>query len=141
MAERLRALFRHQGVRYVLVGGWNTVFGYGVFAAMHLTLGDVVHYLVLLVAATVLAILNAFVGYRLLVFEVRGNVLGDLARFSVVYVGAFLANLALLPLLVEVAGLPVLLAQAFVVAATVVASFFAHRSFSFRRPSSPRSAA
>jgi putative flippase GtrA len=125
---------RQQGLRYLLVGGWNTVFGYGLFAALQLTLGDHVHYLVLLAVATVVAVLQAFVLYRTWVFEVSGPWLPDLARFSLVYLGAFVANLALLPLLVEVAGLPVLLAQAFVVAGTIAASFLAHRNFSFRRP-------
>jgi putative flippase GtrA len=41
-----------------------------------------------------------------------------------------------LPLLVEVAHLPILAAQAIVLGGTIVASFFAHRSYSFRRPPS-----
>jgi putative flippase GtrA len=125
---------RERGLRYLLVGAWNTVFGYGVFAALQLTLGDRVGYIILLAVAQVLGTLNAFIGYRTLVFRVEGDVLRDLGRFSTVYLGAFLVNLAALPLLVEVFGVPVLLAQAVVVAATVVASFFVHRGFSFRRP-------
>ncbi len=125
---------RERGVRYLLVGAWNTVFGYGVFAALQLTLGDSVSYIFLLAIAQVIATLNAFVGYRLLVFKVQGSVLRDLARFSTVYLGAFAVNIAALLLLVEAFGLPVLLAQAGVVGATVVASFFVHRGFSFRRP-------
>jgi putative flippase GtrA len=127
---------REQGLRYLLVGAWNTLFGYGVFALLQLTVGDDVHYLLLLTLAQVLATLNAFVGYRVLVFKVTGTVLCDLARFSLVYAGAFAVNLAALPLLVEVASVPVLLAQAFVVGGTIVASFFVHRSFSFRRTGS-----
>lgn len=83
--------------------------------------------------ATVIAVVVAFIGYRTFVFKVRGNVLRDFARFSIVYVGALAVNAVALPLLVEVVGLPILLAQAFVVAGSVVASFAAHRSFSFRR--------
>jgi putative flippase GtrA len=124
---------RQQGLRYLLVGAWNTVFGYGLFAGLQLALGDHVHYLVLLVVATVVSVLQAFVLYRTWVFAVRGPWLPDLGRFSLVYVGAFAANLALLPLLVEVGHVPVLLAQAVVVGGTVVASFFVHRNFSFRR--------
>ena len=127
---------REQGVRYLLVGAWNTLFGYGVFAVLELTLGGDIHYLVLLAVSQALATLNAFAGYRLLVFKVSGTLLRDLARFSVVYVGAFVVNVATLPLLVEVGGIPDLIAQALVVGATVIASFFAHRSFSFRRPGS-----
>lgn len=125
---------RERGLRYVLVGIWNTIFGYGVFALLQLTLGDSVNYVILLAIAQVIGTLNAFVGYRLLVFKVEGSVLRDLARFSTVYIGAFAVNLAALPLLVEVVGLPVLVAQALVVGATVIVSFFVHRGFSFRRP-------
>jgi putative flippase GtrA len=128
---------RERGIRYLLVGVWNTIFGYGVFALLQLTLGDSINYVILLAIAQVIGTLNAFVGYRLLVFRVHGNLLRDLARFSTVYVGAFVVNLALLPLLVEVVGLPVLIAQALVVGGTVVASFFVHRGFSFRRPEVP----
>lgn len=124
---------RRQGLRYLLVGLWNTIFGYGLFALLLATIGDHVHYLVLLVAATIIAILNAFALYRAFVFRVSGQVILDLARFSVVYLVALAANIAALPLLVEVAGLPVLVAQAFIAAGTVAATFVAHRAFSFRR--------
>jgi putative flippase GtrA len=127
---------RRQGLRYLLVGAWNTVFGYGLFATLQLTLGHHIHYLVLLVVATVVSTLQAFVLYRTWVFEVEGPWLPDLGRFSLVYLGAFLANLVLLPVLVEAGGLPVLAAQALVVGGTVIASFLAHRNFSFRRPPS-----
>lgn len=122
-----------RGLRYVLVGGWNTAFGFGMFVALHALLIAHVHYLAILVLSTTIAVLNAFVCYRLLVFKVTGTPSADLARFSVVYLVALAANLALLPLLVEVVGLTVLLAQGVVVAGTVVASFFAHSRFSFRR--------
>jgi putative flippase GtrA len=124
---------RAQGLRYLVVGGWNTVFGFAVFAALNAALGDTINYMFLLPVATALAILNAYIGYRTFVFKVRGHWWRDLGRFSLVYVASFVANLVLLPLLVEVAKSPVLLAQAIVTAGTVVVSFFGHRSFSFRR--------
>lgn len=122
-----------QGLRYLLVGGFNTVFGYGLFALALQLFGDDVHYLVILVAATIVAVLMAFVGYRYIVFRVRGDIVRDFLRFSVVYAVALAVNAVALPLLVEGFGVPVLLAQAVVVMGTVIASFFAHRSFSFRR--------
>jgi putative flippase GtrA len=124
---------REQGLRFLLVGACNTAFGFVLFALMLHLAGDHVHYLVVLVAATVIAVLVAFAGYRTFVFRVRGDLVKDLARFSVVYAGALAVNLVTLPLLVEVAGAPILLAQAIVVVGTVAASFLAHRSFSFRR--------
>jgi putative flippase GtrA len=124
---------REQGLRFLLVGAFNTAFGFVLFALLLHVAGHHVHYLVLLVAATIVAVLVAFAGYRTFVFRVRGNVVKDLARFSLVYLAALAVNLVALPLLVEVVGVPILAAQAVVVAGTVVASFLAHRSFSFRR--------
>ena len=81
----------------------------------------------------IIAVLVAFAAYRTFVFRVRGHVLRDLGRFSLVYVGVLAANAIALPLLVEVAGLAVLTAQAIVVVGTVITNFLLHRSFSFRR--------
>lgn len=129
----LTAPTRDQGLRFLAVGGFNTVFGFCLFAVLLHIAGGRIHYLFVLTFATVIAVVVAFFGYRTFVFKVRGNVLRDLGRFSLVYIGALAANAALLPLLVEVLELPILLAQAFVVSGTVVATFLAHRSFSFRR--------
>lgn len=122
-----------QGIRYLLVGIWNTIFGYGLFAALELTAGHVVPYMAILVIAQAVSTFVAYVLYRYLVFLVRGRFWLDLMRFSLVYVAAFAANLVLLPVMVSGLGWNVLVSQALIVGGTVVASFFAHRNFSFRR--------
>ena len=124
---------REQGLRFLIVGAFNTAFGFLLFALMLHLAGDRVHYLVVLVVAMIIAVLVAFAAYRTFVFRVRGHVLRDLGRFSLVYAGVLAANVIALPLLVEVAGLPILVAQAIVVAGTVVVNFLLHRSVSFRR--------
>jgi putative flippase GtrA len=131
---RSAQILADQRVRYLLVGGYNTVFGYGVFAALYLLIGDWAPYLALAFVANVVGVLNAFVAYRLLVFRVRGNLGRDLVRFSSVYLVAFVLNLALLPVAGEVIGLPTLLAQAVVLFVTAVISYLGHKNFSFRRP-------
>jgi putative flippase GtrA len=124
---------RPQGLLFLIVGGWNTLFAYLLFAAVQLTIGKHVGYLIVLLICTFGAILNAYLCYRRFVFKVQGHWFRDLARFSTVYMGSFLANLALLPLAVEVVKIPVLVAQGVIMAGTVAVSFFAHREFSFRR--------
>lgn len=123
-----------QGIRYLLVGIWNTVFGYGFFALPEITAGHVVPYMAVLLIAQVVSTFVAYMLYRYLVFKVRGRFWHDLVRFSVVYAGAFAVNLVLLPVMVGGLGWNVLLSQALIVGGTVIASFFAHRNFSFRRP-------
>lgn len=122
-----------QGVRYLLVGLWNTIFGYGFFAALEIIVGEAVPYMAILVIAQVVSTFMAYILYRYVVFKVRGHFWRDLVRFSLVYAAAFAVNLVLLPVMVSGLGWNVLLSQALIVAGTVIASFFAHRSFSFRR--------
>jgi putative flippase GtrA len=127
-------LFADQRFRYLLVGGWNTVSSFALFVALQLAFGDEVNYVVLFVVTMVVSVLMAFMLHRKFVFEAtEGHWPGQLLRFSQVYAGAFAVNLALLPVLVEVAGLPVIVAQGVLVVTTVTASFVGHRRWSFGR--------
>ena len=132
-AGPLLRLVRDQRVAFLLVGGANTGIGFVWFVVFQHLVGDRLGYLVALLCAHVAAVLCAFVLYRTFVFRVRGHVLRDLARFEVVQLTALGVNLVFLPLLHEVVGLPVILAQLIVTVGTVIMSFFAHRGFSFRR--------
>ena len=130
----LLRVVRDQRVAFLAVGATNTAFGYLLFAMLLLLLGHRL-YLVALVCAYVISVLVAFVLYRHLVFKVRGHVLADLWRFVMVYLAAFAVNLVVLPLLVELAHLPVLVAQAMIVLVTSLMSWVGHKHYSFRRSS------
>jgi len=121
-------------LRFALVGVVNSAFSYAVFAGLQVAIGRRVHYLVLLVIAHIVGVLEAYVLQRWLVFQVSGHWWRDLARFWSVYLVALGVNLVALPLLVEVVHVPVLPAQAIIMVGTALGTFVAHRSFSFRRP-------
>ena len=128
----LLRVVRDQRVAFLVVGGINTVVGLLAFAAFLVLLGQQ-RYLTVLVCAHVVSVLIAFVLYRSVVFRVKGHLLADLWRFETVYLSALAVNLVLLPLLVELAHLPVLLAQALIVVVTSVMSWLGHKNYSFRR--------
>lgn len=130
----LLRLIRDQRVAFMIVGGINTVVGFGWFALFELLVGHTLGYLASLAFAHVASVLCAFVLYRRFVFRVRGHVLRDLARFEMVYLVAIIVNFLALPLLVEVAGLTPIIAQALIVVVTTIVSYVGHRHFSFRRP-------
>lgn len=117
---------------YLVVGGWNTLFGYGAFAVLYLYLSSTVPPVAILTASYVLGITNAYVGYKLFVFRTKGNVLREYLRLYVVYGGAYVANLALLPLLMGVLRLNAYVAQGIIVLLTVIGSFVLHKRFTFR---------
>lgn len=121
---------------FLLVGAVNTVCGAAVFVLLELILGDRLHYLGSLFIAHVFSVLLAFVLHRRFVFRVTGtgSVLRDLARFESVYLGSLALNVVVLPLLVEVAELPVIASQLGFGLTVAVLTWFGHKHFSFRRP-------
>ncbi|MDO8108505.1 GtrA family protein [Isoptericola sp. b441] len=124
------SLHRHRVVRFGLVGVFNTAFSYSVFAVLQVSALHV-HYMLALVVSQVVGTLEAFVLQRALVWRSRGPWFRELMRFTLVYVGSFGANLVLLPLLVAVGHVPSLVAQALVVGGLAIATYIAHREFSF----------
>jgi len=129
------ALLAEERVRFLIVGGFNTVVGYALFAALQITAGHVIGYLGSLYASYLLGVALAFVLHRRFTFRKHGtgNVVIDFLRFASVYVVSLAINTAVLPLLVEVAGLDPLVAQAITVVITTLVSYFGHKYFSFRR--------
>jgi putative flippase GtrA len=129
-----------QRVAFLVVGGINTVVGFAIFIACSESVGDLVDHrfgkvagsLVTVGISHVLSVLFAFVMHRRFVFRVRGRVLRDLVRFESVYLTGLGINAVALPVLVEL-GLSRIPAQAIIVAATTLLSYFGHRHFSFRR--------
>ncbi len=99
LGRPVRFYFGHrEQLLYLVVGGWNTLFGYLVWATLQFLLGDYLHYfVVIIVLAWPIAVLNAYLGYRYIVFRSHGPVLRELPRFSLVYVVTLVVNLALLP--------------------------------------------
>ena len=128
-------LVSNQKVRFLLVGGFNTVFGYALFAGFYGLIFRAVPfgYMLSLAASYAVAVTAAFFLYRRFVFPVVGRAGRDFVAFLGVNLVAISVNFALLPVLVEILGVYPLVAQAVVVVCTTVISYFGHREISFRR--------
>jgi len=137
--------------RYLLVGAWNTAFGYGLFALFTALMAGrfPYSYVAASVLANLIAITVAFLAYKRFVFKTQGNYLREWLRCLVVYSGSIAAGVLFLPplvfLFIRLTGDPrssPYLAGAVLTAGTVLASFFGHRHFSFKarlRPYDPSS--
>src|SRR5450830_1618489 len=75
---------RREQLLYLVVGGWNTAFGYCIWAVLQFLLGNHLHYLVVVLISWPIAVLNAYLGYRYIVFRSRGSILREFPRFSLV---------------------------------------------------------
>ncbi|HOE66528.1 MAG TPA: GtrA family protein [Candidatus Hydrogenedentes bacterium] len=127
--------------RYMLVGLFNTAFGYAVYAGLTYALTPrLPHaYMAAAVIGSVLSITVAFVGYKVFVFQTRGNWLREYLRVYMVYGTSMLTNLILLPFVVAAAAFFLTrkeyapyIAGAALQGGTILMSFFGHRHFSFR---------
>lgn len=130
-----------QFLRYLVVGGWNTVFGYAVFAGFTALLMPRFRwgYMIALAISFVINITVAYAGYKFFVFKTRGNYLREWLRFMAVYGTGSLPSLLFLPFIVQALhygfGLgrsAPYIAGAIVTGFGVLYTFFGHKKFSFR---------
>ncbi len=127
-----------QKTRFLIVGGWNTACGYLLFVVLYQGMARFGwHYLTAAVLSNLLAVTNAYLCYKFFVFKTRGGYLREYLRFSMTYAGLFVFNLLALPALVAGGHLHPLVAQAVVMAVSVVASYLMHSRFSFGAPQQP----
>jgi putative flippase GtrA len=131
-----------QFVRYILVGGFNTLFGYGVFALLNwlFTGLGAYSYMYAAVLGSVVTISVAFLGYKWFVFRTRGNYLIEWIRCFGVYGSSLLIGWAGLPILVTILrhylhnpGQASYLAAALMMIVTALFSFAGHKNISFRQ--------
>jgi putative flippase GtrA len=122
-------------LRFLVVGGWNTLFGYLSFYVLYVLAADHLHYLVIAVIAHFVAVTQSYVMQRRLVFRSDAPVAGEFLRFNASLVGTLLFGLLAMALLVEAAGLSPLVAQAIVIVMSVILSYLLHSRLSFGRSS------
>ncbi|MCU1251490.1 MAG: putative rane protein [Edaphobacter sp.] len=136
---------RGQFLRYVVVGTWNTLFGYGCF---FLLVRFFLHFLpaqpaltasIAFIVATVINVTVSFLGYKWFVFRTQGNYLREYRRSLLVYLPSLaLSAVAIAPLTGLLRLVPHLKTQAPYVAGAalagfnVIASFLGHKHISFK---------
>lgn len=119
-------------IRYLLTGGWNTLFGYLVGVGLYYVLSRYMHILLIGVLINIITISMSFLTYKLIVFRTKGNWLMEYLRTYLVYGGTALISVGLLWAMVDGFHLPFWLAQGLVMAITVVISYLGHANFTFR---------
>lgn len=131
-----------QFVRYILVGGFNTVFGYGLFSILNWSssgLGSY-GYMYAAFAANLIAISVAFLGYKRFVFRTQENYFIEWIRCIGVYGSSMIVSLAGFAILVPILRRNLqnpeqapYIAGAVMVVVTVLFSFLGHKRISFRQ--------
>lgn len=139
VVSRLRYLAKRpaddQRVRFLIVGGINTVVAYGLFVLIELAFGRWIGYLGSLYISYALGVTSAFFLHRRPTFraqESEGSQRLAFMRFASVYVVSLAINTIGLPVIVEMGHTPPIGAQAIMVVVTTLISYVGHSYFSFR---------
>jgi len=121
-----------QQLRFVLAGGYNTLFGYLSFVVLFSILGRRLHYLLIGLIANVVAVCSAYVVHRLLVFRSQDGWRNSFLRFYGSQLVSMVFGMCFLYVLVEFAGAKPVIAQGVVVVASTALSYVLHRFYTFR---------
>jgi putative flippase GtrA len=126
----VRAIGDHR-IRYLIVGaGTNVVYFCLFWLGWHLLEGSL-PYLAVTAMANLATALIVYPVYRTFVFGSSTGWLRGFSKFYTVYLVGLGCSVLGMPLLIEVLGLPVLLAQAIMIALVPVVSYLLHRFWTF----------
>jgi putative flippase GtrA len=140
MRSLITRISRRPEARYLVFGGLNTAFSYGLFTLALLVLhawgvpGD---YAIAITFSWLVSNLTSFVLQRRFVFHGEGHPFREFVKFTSVTFGSFLANLGLSWISASALGFDSatekLVSQFVVTIILVIATYVLHKSFSFRR--------
>ena len=118
-------------IRYLLVGGLNTLVGYFIGVGMYEVFGNNLGILWVGILSNALSITVSFVTYKTLVFRTKGMWLSEYLKSYLVYGGVALIGIFFLWLFVGEMKISIWIAQALIIGVTVVVSYMGHSRFTF----------
>lgn len=139
MRSLITRISRRPEVRYLVFGGLNTAFSYGLFTVALLALhawSVPADYAIAITFSWLVSNLTSFLLQRRFVFRGTGHPFREFVKFTSVTFGSFLANLAMSWFSASVLGfdsaVEKLVSQLIVTVILVVVTYVLHKSFSFR---------
>ena len=131
----------HVKTKFVIVGIWNTVFGYGLFCLLDTIFTWIFSsrstaYMSAMVLSLILAVTSAYLCHKYITFksEAKGkDIIAEYFRFSTTYIVTICLNLVLLPAFVEIFHIHPKIAAAIITLICTVISYLGHSRFSFKK--------
>lgn len=134
-------LNRHQvKVRFLLVGIWNTIFGYLVYIGLYTLFTwfftiQYIAYMTAMVLANIVSIINAYIFHKYITFKSpvkQWGIVPEFFRFSTTYLLTFCLSIVILPIFVEIFSITPSISGALTILVCSIFSYFGHSRFSFR---------
>lgn len=119
-----------QKLRFLLVGGFNTVAAYLIFTALYFLFNH--RYMLSVVIQWVISINISIATMRYYVFQSKGSFIKEYIKAIGVYVYMLLFNMAWLFVFIETLHVNALISQACYLLASTIITYLSHKYFSFR---------
>jgi len=134
--SKIRALANNSAwverLRFLIVGGVNTVFGYAFSLTFYYQVEGAIPTLLILAINTLVSITFSFVLYKVFVFRTKGNWFTEYLRSYVVYGASSFVGIIITWILVDFFDLEFWIVQSALLVFVVVISYFGHRNFTFK---------
>ena len=120
-----------QKVRFLLVGGFNTVAAYLIFLSLYFLTGN--RYVVSVVLQYIISINISIVTMRYYVFRSHGNFTAEYLKAGMVYVYMLGFNLLWLYVFIDLLEINALISQAAYLTVSTAMTYIFHKYFSFKK--------
>jgi len=117
---------------YLVVGSWNTVFGYFAGLLIYTWIGEIVNVIIIGFIANVFAISMAYVTNKIFVFKTKGNWKKEYIKAWMLYGTTTLIGIGLLWIIVDIFMVPFWIAQALVTIILIITAYIGNLKFTFK---------
>lgn len=125
MIQLKKINFDKKIIRFLVVGGFNTLVGLSLFPLMYWLLsGYRAHYVVMLAVCHVFTVLNSYITNKMIVFCSSGNYSVEIGKFLLFHLSYLLAIMYVIPLLVDLSHLSPVIIQMSITGLSAACSFF-----------------
>jgi len=119
--------------RFLVVGAFNFVFGYGLFALFWWLFGARWPDWLIILVTTIIGITEAFLTHRFITYRSHGCWWREYLRFYVVYGAQTFVNMGTIRLFVTCLGWNAYAVQFATLVSLTIASYWAHKVYSFKK--------
>ena len=129
MKQKIESLFKIQQIRFLFVGGLNTIVGYGTYA-LFIFFG--VNYLIANTLSTIIGVIHSYIWNRNFTFKSSKSVKKEILKFVLVYGVSYLIGTLNILILVSLFNINEYISGGINLVFTTLISWFGHKYFSFK---------
>lgn len=126
-------MLNQKNIRYLLVGGINTIVGYSIGIAIYKALASNLGIIWVGILSNIISITVSFLTYKIFVFRTQGMWVLEYVKSYLIYGGTAVISIFFLWFFVEKMNISIWLSQALVIVVTVIISYLGHSRFTFSR--------